>query len=85
MTVTMASLPPQVLLDNYFLFARNFYFRADLWSYAAKVAVEFSVEQNNYQCDDSPGNWPGNYVGPATDCLRNKGESDCKVNGQVSV
>ena len=57
----------------------NFVSRADLWSYAAKVAVEFSVEQNNYQCDDNPGDWAGNYVGPAQDCLRNKGASDCKV------
>ena len=41
--------------------------------------MEFSVEQNNYQCDDSPSDWAGSYVGPAQDCLRNKGESDCKV------
>ena len=54
--------------------------RADFWSFAAKVAVEFAVEQNNFQCDDKPNNWAGSYVGLTSDCLRNMGESDCKVN-----
>ena len=51
--------------------------RADFWSYAAKVAVEFSVEQNNFQCEDKPEDWAGSYIGKATDCMRNKGEEDC--------
>ena len=53
--------------------------RADLWSYAAKVAVEFAVEQNNFQCEDNPTDWAGSYLGKATDCMRNKGEADCEA------
>ena len=60
------------------------YFRADLWSFAAKVAVEFATEQNNFQCQDKPEGWVGqmgqSWVGNAKDCMRNKGEDDCKVN-----
>merc|ERR1711953_37652 len=33
--------------------------RADFWSYAAKVAVEFAVEQNNFQCEDKPAHTLG--------------------------
>ena len=40
--------------------------RADFWSYAAKVAVEFAVEQNNFQCEDKPADWAGSYIGEAT-------------------
>ena len=31
--------------------------RADLWAFAAKVAVEYATEQNNFQCaaDQAPG------------------------------
>ena len=56
-------------------------FRADLWAYAAKVAVEYSIEQNNYQCGDQPEDWDqdNSLVGRVKDCLRNKGEDDCEV------
>ena len=43
------------------------------------MAVEFTVEQNNYQCEDNPSDWAGSYVGNATDCMRNKGEADCEA------
>ena len=47
--------------------------------YAAKVAVEFTVEQNNFQCEGNSGDWAGSYIGPATDCMRNQGEEDCEA------
>jgi hypothetical protein len=53
--------------------------RADLWAYAAKVAVEFSIEQNNFQCDNNPTNWDGSYVGKTIDCHRSMSEPNCKV------
>ena len=43
------------------------------------MAVEFAVEQNNFQCEDNPTDWAGSYVGRATDCMRNKGEADCEA------
>ena len=43
------------------------------------MAVEFAVEQNNYQCQDNPADWAGSFVGEATDCMRNKGEADCEA------
>ena len=56
---------------------------ADLWVYAAKVAIEYTTEQNNFQCGDSPGDWvrSGHSVimGKMRDCMRNKGEADCEV------
>ena len=56
---------------------------ADLWAYAAKVAIEYTTEQNNFQCGDSPGDWvrSGHSVimGKMRDCMRNKGEADCEV------
>ena len=59
------------------------YSRADLWVYAAKVAIEYTTEQNNFQCGDSPGDWvrSGHSVimGKMRDCMRNKGEADCEV------
>ena len=58
--------------------------RADLWAYAAKVAVEYTTEQNNFQCGDSPGDWVeggGSEIIGAEDCMRNKGEADCEVGG----
>lgn len=44
--------------------------------------MEFAAEQNNYQCDDKPSDWTSenSWIGVANDCLRNKGEDDCKVN-----
>jgi len=54
--------------------------RADLWSFSAKVAVEFSVEQNNFQCENKSINWAGSYVGKAFDCHRSLGKPNCKVN-----
>ena len=61
--------------------------RADLWAFAAKVAIEFTTEVNNYECEDSPSlaSWlkENSYLGKPKnlkDCLRNVGEADCKVN-----
>jgi len=53
--------------------------RADLWAYAAKVAVEYTTEENNYNCQSRPSDWSGSWVGSANDCLRNVGEDDCEV------
>ena len=54
-----------------------------MWVYAAKVAIEYTTEQNNFQCGDSPGDWvrSGHSVimGKMRDCMRNKGEADCEV------
>jgi len=53
--------------------------RADLWAYAAKVAVEFTVENNNFHCEKKPRNWNGSYVGKSNDCHRALDQEDCKV------
>ena len=57
--------------------------RADLWAYAAKVAIEYTVETNNYFCDGRPKDrdWDGSYIGfePSNDCHRDKDKPDCKV------
>ena len=61
---------------------RIYLHRADLWAFAAKVAIEFTTEQNNYQCEDNPPDWfkkKNSWVGKAKDCMRNKGEEDCRV------
>jgi len=56
--------------------------RADLWAFAAKVAVEFSTEFNNFNCAERPSNWgqTGSYVGNSKDCVRLAGEEGCEVN-----
>ena len=49
--------------------------RADLWAYAAIVAVEYGVEMNNKACE-------GDRVygsGGLKQCLAKKGDGDCKV------
>jgi len=55
--------------------------RADLWAYAAKVAVEYTTEDNNYMCQSMPSDWSGSLVnhGSFKDCLRNVGDDDCEV------
>merc|ERR1719150_1212827 len=65
--------------------------RADLWAYAGKVAVEFTTEQNNFQCAGMPANWmnksPYNFgsltaanAGMMYDCLTWRyGEADCEA------
>ena len=52
-----------------------------MWAFAAKVAVEYTTERNNYVCAEKPQNWlqTGSVVGGAEDCIRNIGEEDCKV------
>ena len=60
--------------------------RADLWAFAAKVAVEYATEQNNFQCSGSPASasWfgeGGSSVSGHKDCMRNLGEEDCQVRG----
>ena len=60
--------------------------RADLWAFAAKVAVEYATEQNNFQCSGSPASasWfgeGGSSVSGHQDCMRNLGEEDCQVRG----
>ena len=71
--------------------------RADLWAYAGKVAVEFTTEQNNFQCAGMPSNWmnksPYNFgsltaanAGMMYDCLtRRYGEADCEVGTKHKV
>ena len=62
--------------------------RADLWVYAAKVAIEYTTEQNNFQCGDSPGDWVeggGSEIIGAEDCMRNKGEADCEVGPKYLI
>jgi len=54
--------------------------RADLWAFSAKVAVEFSVEKNNFQCENKPTKWAGSYVGKSKDCHRSLGKAECKLN-----
>ena len=58
--------------------------RADLWAFAAKVAVEYATEQNNFLCSGSPAiaSWLGEGGSPVSghkDCMRNLGEEDCQV------
>ena len=56
--------------------------RADLWAFAAKVAVEYATEQNNFQCAGRPSSWLGegeSMVSGHKDCMRNLGEEDCQV------
>lgn len=55
--------------------------RADLWAYAAKVAIEYTVERNNYHCEEKPtDDWNGSYIGTSHDCLRYPEDPhDCKV------
>ena len=56
--------------------------RADLWAFAAKVAVEYATEQNNYACAGRPRSWVGDGGSPVSghkDCMRNLGEEDCEV------
>ena len=73
--------------------------RADLWAFAAIVAVEFGVETNNGVCDDSldflnAGGAPANvdtntlneqWLGGYIQCLEDKGQPDCKVNFPRSI
>ena len=55
--------------------------RADLWAYAAKVAVEYSVERNNYHCENKPeaGEWTGSYMGSSEDCQRLLDDEQCEL------
>ena len=51
-----------------------------MWAYAAKVAVEYTTEENNFNCQSQPSDWSGSMVsGGNKDCLRNVGEDDCEV------
>jgi len=50
--------------------------RADLWSLAAIVAVEWGIETNNYVCADAADAW----VNGAGECHHLKGEDGCMVN-----
>ena len=68
--------------------------RADLWAFAAIVAVEFGVETNNGVCDDSLDFLNAGGAGPNVDtttlsdgwlagfiqCSEDKGQPDCKMN-----
>ena len=68
--------------------------RADLWAFAAIVAVEFGVETNNGVCDDSLDFLNAGGAGPNVDtttlsegwlagfiqCSEDKGQADCKMN-----
>ena len=68
--------------SRFYFILFTFHPRADLWAYAAKVAIEYTTEQNNFQCRDSPGDWVeggGSEIIGAEDCMRNKGEADCEV------
>lgn len=55
--------------------------RADLWAYASKVAVEYSVERNNFHCENKPegDEWNGSYMGSSEDCHRFLEDDQCKV------
>ena len=46
--------------------------RADLWAYASKVAIEYSVERNNFHCEGKPkgDTWSGSTIGNSDDCQR---------------
>ena len=55
--------------------------RADLWAYAAKVAIEYSVERNNYHCENKPegDDWSGSYMGTSRDCQRLLDDDQCDL------
>ena len=55
--------------------------RADLWAYAAKVAIEYSVERNNYHCQNKPDGdeWSGSYMGASRDCQRLLDDDQCDL------
>ena len=55
--------------------------RADLWAYAAKVAVEYSVERNNFHCKNKPqgDEWNGSYMGNSDDCQRLMEDTQCEL------
>ena len=55
--------------------------RADLWAYAAKVAVEYSIERNNFHCENKPNDdeWSGSFIGPSEDCQRLLNDDQCKL------
>ena len=42
--------------------------------------MEYTVELNNYQCQNNPDDWAGSYVARnPKDCMRNKGAEDCEA------
>ena len=51
--------------------------RADLWAYAAILAVEYGVETNNIQCDDAHNRDPGEQ------CHHQQGLPECKVSTSI--
>ena len=51
--------------------------RADLWAYAAILAVEYGVETNNIQCDDAHNRDPGEQ------CHHQQGLPECKVRTSI--
>ena len=55
--------------------------RADLWAYASKVAIEYSVERNNFHCEGKPEGdaWNGSYIGNSDDCQRLLDDEQCKL------
>ena len=53
--------------------------RADLWAYAAILAVEYGVETNNIQCDDAHNNDPGEQ------CHHQQGLPECKVCASIDL
>jgi len=62
--------------------------RADLWAYAAKVAVEYATAHNNYQCAEKPSNWVESgksMVKNMKDCVRDAGEEGCEVNFEREI
>merc|ERR1712117_139310 len=62
--------------------------RADLWAYAAKVAVEYATEHNNYQCAEKPSTWVESgesMVKNMKDCVRDAGEEGCEVNFEREI
>merc|ERR1712117_910192 len=62
--------------------------RADLCAYAAKVAVEYATEHNNYQCAGRPSDWVKSgesAIKNLKDCVRNAGEEGCEVNFEREI
>ena len=54
--------------------------RADFWAFAAKVAVEYTTEVNNYLCEGRPSQWTGPYVGETSHlCQRYLNLPICKT------
>jgi len=67
--------------------------RADLWAFAAIVAVEYGIETNNGVCDDAGFERPSGYTPPSNHwgwarmdpsnggvhCNAKQGESECRV------